>query len=348
MKYLSPGTHGVVIVHGIGEQRRGDTLAAFAKALCDILINSPKGTASPAVQLKSDVSGSPPSVTLQITSPYGEQATWLCREAFWNDAFPPPSATQVLWWGLNQNLRNQLSAFLRLWRDPANEDLPTETERQKETAKVKSGTATTPVVKQGRKPKAQVRVRSGVLSGIVLIPLVPLTYLLLGLTWILHIIPSIGPLDKFVSWVRKFDPALSSSLGDVQMYVDHQIWSANARARLENIVIAMLEDKTVEDITIVAHSMGSIVAYDALTEGGNIAEAIVRDDVFTDTERLAYRLNADTVLATLGYNLAFGERHALDLSWRWVQTAIDQPGSAGADTIRYYVNQLSVAYLVRF
>jgi hypothetical protein len=80
----------------------------------------------------------------------------------------------------------------------------------------------------------------------------------------------------------------------------------------------------------------------------NIAEAIVRDDVFTDTERLAYRLNADTVLATLGYNLAFGERHALDLSWRWVQTAIDQPGSAGADTIRYYVNQLSVAYLVRF
>ena len=57
---------------------------------------------------------------------------------------------------------------------------------------------------------------------------------------------------------------------------------------------------------------------------------------------------ADTVLATLGYNLAFGERHALDLSWRWVQTAIDQPGSAGADTIRYYVNQLSVAYLVRF
>jgi len=81
----------------------------------------------------------------------------------------------------------------------------------------------------------------------------------------------------------------------------------------------------------------------------DIAEAIVRDDVFTDTERLDYRLKADTVLATLGYNLAFGERHALDLSWRWVQsTAIEQPGFAGADTFRYYVNQLSVAYLVRF
>ncbi|MBI2850518.1 MAG: alpha/beta hydrolase [Chloroflexi bacterium] len=274
--YLSPGTHGVIIVHGIGDQLPGDTLAGFAKGICDALINSPKGNDLPAIELKSDLSGSPPSVTLRITSPYGEQANWVCQEAYWNDAFPPPSATQVLWWGVNQNLRNQLSSLLKTLEDPVNEELPTETERQKEKAKAGSGAGTTGAVEQSKKSKTQVRAKSGILSGIALIPLVPLTYFLLGLTWLLHIVPSIGPLDKAISWIRKLDPSLSSSLGDVQRYVEQQIWSANARARLENIVIAMLNDGGIKDITIVAHSMGSIVAYDALTEGGNIADAITR------------------------------------------------------------------------
>ncbi|MFC1905154.1 hypothetical protein ACFLXT_05310, partial [Chloroflexota bacterium] len=84
----------------------------------------------------------------------------------------------------------------------------------------------------------------------------------------------IGPLENIIGWIRKLDPFISSSLGDIQRYIDHEIWSANARARLENIVIGMLNDREIKDITIVAHSLGAIVAYDALTEGGNIAEAV--------------------------------------------------------------------------
>ena len=106
--YLSPGTHGVVIIHGIGDQRPGDSIAEFTKSLCDALINSPRGNSIPTIQLKSDVSGNPPSVTMQITTPYDEKATWFCQEAYWNDAFPPPKATQVLWWGVNQNLGKQI------------------------------------------------------------------------------------------------------------------------------------------------------------------------------------------------------------------------------------------------
>src|SRR5512147_1857195 len=97
---LYEGTHGVVIVHGIGDQRKGDTVAEFSKALCDTLVNPANGNRLPSVLLTSDVSGSRPSVTLQITSPDGKHATWLCQEAFWNDAFPPPNATQVLGFGL--------------------------------------------------------------------------------------------------------------------------------------------------------------------------------------------------------------------------------------------------------
>jgi hypothetical protein len=70
---LAPGTHGVVIVHGIGEQKRGDTIADFAKAICDTLINSPRESTIPTIQLKSDVSGNPPSVTCKLPPPVVRQ-----------------------------------------------------------------------------------------------------------------------------------------------------------------------------------------------------------------------------------------------------------------------------------
>lgn len=80
-----------------------------------------------------------------------------------------------------------------------------------------------------------------------------------------------------------------------------------------------------------------------------VADAVVRDDAFTDTERLAYRIKADTMIATLGYNFAFGERHSLDFSWRWVQsTARDSPGYGTSGKPEYTVNQYTLAYLVRF
>ena len=78
-----------------------------------------------------------------------------------------------------------------------------------------------------------------------------------------------------------------------------------------------------------------------------IADAVVVDDVFTDTERLDYRIKADSIIATLGYNFAFGERHSLDFSWRWVQAkATEALGSGGKP--EYKVNQYSIAYLIRF
>lgn len=80
-----------------------------------------------------------------------------------------------------------------------------------------------------------------------------------------------------------------------------------------------------------------------------LADAVVRDDAFTDTERLAYRFKAATTIATIGYNLAFGERHSLDLSWRWARSkATDEPGFATATRPEYKVNQYSLAYLIRF
>ncbi len=82
---------------------------------------------------------------------------------------------------------------------------------------------------------------------------------------------------------------------------------------------------------------------------GSIARAQGRDDAFTDSPRIAYRVEAGTVLATLGYNLAFDERQSLDFSWRFVRsTPTSSPGSTGGVTVRYEVRQLSVSWLMMF
>jgi uncharacterized protein YhjY with autotransporter beta-barrel domain len=82
----------------------------------------------------------------------------------------------------------------------------------------------------------------------------------------------------------------------------------------------------------------------------DIASAYVKDDVFsTDVTRFSYRFRANTYLLGVGYNYALGATDSLDFSWRWAQsTPLHQPGFAGADFIRYFDNQFTVVYLVRF
>ena len=77
---------------------------------------------------------------------------------------------------------------------------------------------------------------------------------------------------------------------------------------------------------------------------------IIQDDAFTDVVRDAYRLKANIIVATLGYNHAFGSGQSLDLSWRRAQSALAQSAVAPASKsdFAYTVNQYSLAYLVRF
>jgi hypothetical protein len=82
----------------------------------------------------------------------------------------------------------------------------------------------------------------------------------------------------------------------------------------------------------------------------DIATAIVPDDAFDDTVRYAYRIDGSAWIVNLGYNRSFGERHALDLSWRMANATPSSVygASAAAGRIHYTVNQFALAYLVRF
>ncbi len=78
----------------------------------------------------------------------------------------------------------------------------------------------------------------------------------------------------------------------------------------------------------------------------DIAKVFARDDAFND-QMFAYRFEAKTAVATLGYNLPFGPRDALDFSWRHVQsTSVESSIVYGKS--HYYTDQLSLSYLLRF
>lgn len=81
----------------------------------------------------------------------------------------------------------------------------------------------------------------------------------------------------------------------------------------------------------------------------NIADAIVRDDAFTDN-RYAYRINGTAWVGTFGYNFAFGERHSMDLSYRYASARPKNLGdvTVAPSVVEYVVNQITLAYLVRF
>lgn len=84
---LSTGSHGIIVIHGIGEsQKRGDLLAKIANSLADTLLESPVqgDTGSliyPVIEREVDITSDPPSVTLRITAPDKKKAVWVCKEA---------------------------------------------------------------------------------------------------------------------------------------------------------------------------------------------------------------------------------------------------------------------------
>jgi hypothetical protein len=81
----------------------------------------------------------------------------------------------------------------------------------------------------------------------------------------------------------------------------------------------------------------------------NIAEAVVVDDVFTDVQRFSYRIRANIGILTLGYNIALGERAALDIAYRGAYARPEeQPTSVTSEKLYYTVNQASASLLFRF
>ena len=77
------------------------------------------------------------------------------------------------------------------------------------------------------------------------------------------------------------------------------------------------------------------------------ADVFAPDDAFTDSQLTTYRLDGSTVLTTLGYNHGFSPNHALDFSWRRIESTPGQKKNYSTSS-GYVVNQFSLVYLMSF
>jgi uncharacterized protein YhjY with autotransporter beta-barrel domain/PKD repeat protein len=81
----------------------------------------------------------------------------------------------------------------------------------------------------------------------------------------------------------------------------------------------------------------------------DIAKVFTLDDVFTRNDFYDYRFDGSTALFTLGYNLPFGPKDSIDISWQRVRSAASKsPSVAGWPAKHYFDNQLSIVYLFSF
>jgi hypothetical protein len=81
----------------------------------------------------------------------------------------------------------------------------------------------------------------------------------------------------------------------------------------------------------------------------SLAQVFVLDDAFPDKQLYAYRYEARTWVATVGYNVPLGQRASLDFSWRRSQgTPTTRPDFDVQGSLRYVDNQYSVFLLKVF
>ena len=278
--------HGVVVVHGVSQGRtRGSFLAEVAEGVADVL-DERGGKVTRHFRAArgehGDDVGTMPRGTITAEPRGGAEAherhEYRFIEAFWDDAFPPPSRSNIAGRVL-QVANSQVVQSLRALSDVSNG-------RRGEPQSSPTATSTTvpvpPIL------RLIFGIELAVLFALVLVGwalAIPLTLAIL-LMVLLSETPGVrlfGLWDRVViPFVDRLDPFLTQNLGDATTIVERGMWSANARRRVEISVEALLNEG-VDDIAIVAYSGGAGIVFTALLEGSNIADQLAHS-----TTKLAF------------------------------------------------------------
>jgi len=93
----------------------------------------------------------------------------------------------------------------------------------------------------------------------------------------------------------------------------------------------------------------SVTTTSPSSENASIATALVQnDDAYSGRQLTSYRFDGETVLTTLGYNLALNAQSSLDFSWRRIRTTPDLRENLISVPSRYTANQYLLVFLLRF
>ena len=245
---------GVVFVHGIGQQSESYTVREFGGPLLRWLQEWHKRRGLDFGVTSSDLTYGelaerPARFTLDLTAVEGHpKQTWILAEAWWAARLSAPNLDEMTWWGLK-------SAVVRCLN----------------LAQV--------VVESFRKlpqsPKAIIELLSSLLlflgyvaAAILSIPLI------LGL-YLLAQIP--GPVERAVMGLRNF---VQDQIGDFYTFMWDDIQAVHVRGSVATAIHFLVDKRQCERIAVIAHSQGTVVAYDALCSGAVLPEDLARVKTF--------------------------------------------------------------------
>jgi dienelactone hydrolase len=278
---------GVVYVHGVGSDRYpGSELAK----LIDGVVAGLQG-AGRDIDLEVDadrkVDGAPvPSATLDVSRTRGDEARdrFRFRGAFWDDAFPPPGADEVLRWVLYGFGKAMDGVFSGWWSDPSASGSTAKERWWKPFmlfGRSRSGRMRLRELHRGPLQRLLFRIELIVLTG-VFTPLILLyDFLVRPLTWLLWqasktpLLSSFGIMAWLSSAAEGLSPFMSRALGDARRITSNETWGRNIRARVEDRAVELLREG-VQELVIVAYSGGAMVAYDALLEGRRLPRELAK------------------------------------------------------------------------
>lgn len=110
----------MLVVHGIGTQKRAAPLLDYVEPLvawADQWSRARRGIGALVTSATLTDGEKPPRAAITVGLPDdGPVMRWVCSEARWSDAFPPPTPSQVLGWARRFTLRAATKAAIHLYR----------------------------------------------------------------------------------------------------------------------------------------------------------------------------------------------------------------------------------------
>ncbi len=244
---------GVLVVHGIGEQKRGATLTQWADALSTWLTewssHDDRSTVSNVVLTRANLGpdgGTPANATLSVVFEAEGQANqqWLIAEGWWAGAFEPPTFSELWSWSFKSV--------------PA-------------TAAMHANALMGSAIRRRRLEQGWVRlVEDARIVGLVfilvlLVLLSPLILLFLTALLLVGIVASALPILSLREAVTKAQLVAVGTIGDSQRLVESPTQAAAIKAPIVD-GLTWLRSQGCRRIAVLAHSQGAAVTYKALVD----------------------------------------------------------------------------------
>ena len=261
-------THGVLIVHGIGNQRQSDILLDIGEPLHDWLSRWHRARGEAPPDLRRVVLNFDPvergaadgHAFAALDLPSGDR--WVLAEAWWAASVRRQSFVEMLRWTGRHLIEAARSLVFGAWErligegtDPAMPGMPLGDGRDPAAGK---GSPTW----RARRYRIMLAIYYQTMLVLFFLALfigTPFLLLILALAQI-----PFSPLRNALYGL--VGPFLEVNLGEFRTIFEDEIQSANMRRRIADAVGALVREHGCADVTIVAHSGGAVVSFDMLAD----------------------------------------------------------------------------------